>query len=838
MALNDLRFGLRMLLRQPAFTAVAVLTLALGIGANTAIFTLFNAILLQSLPVREPARLVLFSDQPGEGTSAGDPPTGRWNRFSFEVYNYLKRQPLPFDSLTAVRSGEAPVSARMAGASADAAPAQRSQAHLVSGNYFETMGVSAAAGRVLNAQDDRPGAAPAAVVSYGFWSQRLNADPNAVGHTVLLNGTAFTIVGVTPKEFFGERVRRPPDFWVPLVFQPQIELRPSTLDRGDTYWLSLIGRLSSGATRAQAQAAATASLRQFLTNAAGAKPSDGRLKQIKDSRIELADGAAGVSGLRFLYSEPLHILLAVVALVLLIACANVGNLLLSRAAARRGEMTVRMALGATRGRLVVQLLTESLLLAALGAVSGVLLAHWLVNAVVVIIAGKTSPVHASLDASVLAFTVALAGMAGLLFGLAPALAAGRADLVTTLKVGGRGAIGGRGSLRLTRVLVVAQIAVSLVLLVGANLLTRSLLNLENRPLGFEPDHVLLARINPRLAGYKPADVAVMYRRLYDRLTALPGIRAATMARYSPLGGSQSTESGSVSGYTPKAGESVEFETMIIGPSYAEALGMAVVNGRGIGLQDGAGAPKVAMVNEAFARHYFPGANPIGRTFGFGGSDTAGDIAIVGVLGDARFHNDREDVKPIVFTALLQEATQFALDTEIEVRTAGEPSGAVAELRSAVADVDANLPVNDPRPLRDQVAANFDSQRLAARLVGAFGALALLLACVGLYGVITQEVVRRTNEIGVRMALGAQRREVVWMILGDTLVLLAIGVAIGVPAALGAARFVASQLYGVSAGAPGAFVFAAAVLAVVAIVTGMLPAHRASRVDPMVALRAE
>ena len=825
-----------MLLRQPGFTAVAVLTLALGIGANTAIFTLFNAILLQSLPVREPARLVLFSDAPGEGTSAGDPPTGRWKLFSYEVYDFLRKQPLPFESVAAVRSGEAPVSARLAGASAGAAQAERSQAHLVSGNYFETMGVSAALGRVLNGDDDHKDAAPATVVSYGYWSQRMHSDPAAVGKVVMLNGSAFTIVGVTPKEFFGERVRRPPDFWAPLAFQPQIELRPSTLDRTDTYWLSLIGRLSNGATRLQAQTASTAALRQFLTHAAGAKPSAERTKEIKESRIELADGAAGVSGLRFLYSEPLHILLAVVALVLIIACANVGNLLLSRAAARQGEMTMRMALGATRGRLMRQLLTESLLLAALGAVCGVVLAQWVVSALMGVIAGKTSPAHASLDAPVLIFTVALAGLAGLLFGLAPALSAGRADLVTAIKSGTRGAITGRGGLNLTRALVVAQIAISLVLLVGANLLTRSLLNLEDRPLGFEPDHVLLARINPRLAGYKPADVAVMYRRLYDRVSALPGVRAATIARYSPFGGNQSINSAVVSGYAPKPGEDVELETMIIGPSYAETLGMPIVRGRGIGVQDAAGAPKVAMVNEAFARHYFGDQNPIGRRFGFGDASSAADIEIVGVLGDARFQNNKEDVKPIVFTSLLQETSQFALDSEIEIRTAGEPSGAASELRRAVADVDGNLPVNDPKTLQEQVAGNFDSQRLAARLVGSFGGLALLLACVGLYGVVTQGVVRRTNEIGVRMALGAQRGEVVWMILRDTLLLLAIGVAVGLPAAFGAARFVGSQLYGVSAGAPGAFAFGAIVLTLVAVVTGLLPAHRASRVDPMVALR--
>jgi predicted permease len=838
MSVQDLRFGVRILLRQPAFTAVAVLTLALGIGANTAIFTLFNAILLQSLPVREPARLVLFTDAPGEGTSVGDPPVGRWNRFSLEIYDFLRRQPLPLESIAAVRSGEAPVSARLAGASADAGPAERSQAHLVSGNYFETMGVAAAMGRVLNARDDRPDAAPVTVVSDGYWSQRLHADPAAVGRVALLNGTAFTIVGVAPREFFGERVRRPPDFWVPLAFQPQIELRPSTLDRADTYWLNLIGRLSPGATRAQAQVAATASLRQFLTGAAGTQPSAARTTQIAGSRIELADGAAGVSGLRYLYSEPLHILLAVVALVLLIACANVGNLQLSRASARQGEMSVRMALGATRGRLLQQLLTESLLLAALGALCGVLLARWVVSALLALIVAKTSPIHASLDAPVLIFTIALAGLAGMLFGLAPAISAGRTDLVTSLKVGGRGAIAGRSGLRLTRSLVVAQIAISLVLLVGANLLTRSLLNLEARPLGFDPGHVLLARINPRLAGYKPASAAALYRRLSDRVSALPGVRAASFANYSPLSGSQSVNSGSVSGYAPKATESVEFETLIVGPAYAETLGMAIVRGRGLGVQDAAGAPKVAMVNEAFGRRFFADQNPVGRRFGWGGAATAGDIEIVGVLGDARFRNDLEDIKPAVFMPMLQQTDQFALDCELEIRTAGKASAAAGELRRAVADVDPNLSVNDPKTLGEQVAANFDSQRLAARLVGSFGALALVLACVGLYGVIAQGVVRRTNEIGVRMALGARQGEVVWMILRDTLVLLAVGVAVGIPAAFGAARLVASQLYGVSAGAPGAFAFAAAVLAAVATVTGMLPAHRASRVDPMVALRAE
>jgi predicted permease len=376
-----------------------------------------------------------------------------------------------------------------------------------------------------------------------------------------------------------------------------------------------------------------------------------------------------------------------------------------------------------------------------------------------------------------------------------------------------------------------------VLLVGAGLFARSLFNLEQQPLGFNQDHVLLARVNPRLAGYKPDDVGMLYRRLYDRIAALPGIRSATLARYSPLGGSNSVNTGDVEGYAPKPGESVEFETQIVGPSYPETLGMSLVRGRAIGVQDTAGAAKVAMVNEAFVRHFVGDQNPIGRHFGL---DQGGphEIEIVGVLKDARFQNDREPVRPVVFTPLFQEKSQFALDAEVELRTSGDPGAAAGELRQAIASVDSNLPVNDTKTLRDQVSANFNSQRLAARLVGSFGALALLLACVGLYGVVTQGVERRTNEIGVRMALGAGRRDVLWMVLSEILVLLAIGLGIGIPAAFGATRLVASQLYGLSTAAPMSFGLAIVILSAVALVTGFLPAQRAAAVDPMVALRHE
>jgi predicted permease len=832
-AVQDLRYALRTFVKNPGFASVAILTLTLGIGANTAIFALFDAVLLESLPVREPERLVLFSASTGEGTFTGDAPAGRWTLFSVQVYEFLRRQPLPYESLAAVRSGETTVSFRMTGASSEAA-----RTHLVSGNYFTAMGVEPALGRALAADDERPDAPPVAVVSDGFWKQRLHGDSAAIGGVAVLNGTAFTIVGITPPEFFGERVRRPPDFWIPLRFQPDIEQRPSYVTRTDAYWLILVGRLSKGATRLQAQTATTVALQQVLRDSAGSELTTERAREIQAAHVELVDGAGGISGLRAVYSAPLRVLLVVVGLVLLIACANVGNLLLSRAAARRGEIAVRAALGASRARLTRQLLTESLLLATLGAACGVLLAKWLANALLVTVASRTTPLHAQLDARVLAFTAAITVLTGVVFGLAPALQARRTDLVTALKAGSRSVVSTRRWLGAAEMLVAGQIAVSLVLLVGASLFARSLLNLEGQPLGFDREHVLLARINPRMAGYSPTTVEPLYRKLYDRLAALPGIRSATLARYSPLGGGRSANAGRVEGYSPQPGEGVSLETVLVGPSYPETLGMPLVRGRSIGLQDGLGAPKVAMVNEAFVRSFFPVQNPLGRHFGVDGSTGATDIEIVGVLRDVQFQNVREPVRPVVFTALLQEHTQFALDCEIEVRTIGDPAAAARELRAAVADVDRSLPISDVKTLREQVASAFNSQRLAARFVSAFSGLALLLACVGLYGVVAHAVARRTTEIGLRLALGARSRDVLWMILGDTFTLVVAGLVVGIPSAYAAGRLVSSQLYGLNGGDPWSFAFAATVMSVVALIAGLLPARRAARVDPMIALRME
>ncbi|HEV3219072.1 MAG TPA: ABC transporter permease [Candidatus Acidoferrales bacterium] len=832
---QDVRYGLRIFFQKPAFTAVVVLTLALGIGANTAIFTLFDAILLESLPVREPARLVLFSDELSEGTYTGDAPTNHWPWFSYEFYKFLDKQSLPLESLCAFRMGEAVVSAHLAGAPADS-QVRRATTHLVSGNYFMVMGVEPAMGRMLTPEDDRPSATPAAVVSYGYWKQNLGADPAAVGKLVTLKGTVFTIVGIAPQEFFGERIRNAPDFWLPLAFQPQIESY-KYLDDKDAYWLNMIGRLRPGVTRAQAQVAVTNALQQFLTEKGGTQLTAERRRIIGNSYIRLENGGAGISSLRFQYSQPLHILLVVVGMVLLIACANVGNLLLARGLARRTEISVRLALGASRGRMIRQLLTESLLLATMGASCGLLLAKWGVKILSASVAGS-SPQPPHLNAPVLLFTGGITFLAAVLFGLAPALQSGGTDLVSALKMGSGHISGERGRFGTTQGLVIVQMAVSLVLLVGASLFARSLLNLEHLPLGFEPENVLMARINPPLAGYTPENVDALYKNLLDRINALPGIRAATIAKYSPLSGAKSTNGISVQGYSPHSGEHQSAEVIFVGPEYPEVLGIPLPVGREIGLQDKPGSSKVAMVNEAFVRHYFPNENPIGHRFGIGGPNQAGDYEIVGMLKDAHFQDVKEKQEDAVFLGILQDKTLDAVRGEIEVRTENDPRRISAELRKVIAQEDPKLPISSVRYLREQVDSNFDRERLAARLVSFFGVLALLLACVGLYGVVAQGVARRTNEIGVRIALGAQRGNILWMVLRDILMLLLVGLAIGIPAAFGASHFISNQLYGLGATDILSFSLGVGILAVVMILAGFMPAHRASRVDPIVALHYE
>jgi predicted permease len=833
---KDLRYGFRGLLKRKAFAAIAVLTLALGIGANTAIFTLVNAVLLKTLPVSNPQELVLFSDMTGEGTSNEDTPrTGKWDRFSYASYKYIRDHNDSFQDIAALRSGVSRLSVRQTDSQANSAA--RLSGHLVSGNYFSLLGVHAALGRVLTPEDDRVGAEPAAVISHRYWETELNSDPSVVGKRFIINGTTFTVVGLMPREFFGERIRRPPDFWLPLSLHPQVELRESFLEDNQVYFLMLLGRLKPGVTIEQAQTSVNLNLRQYLTELAGSQLSEDRQRAIQNTYAQLVEGSGGISGLRVLYSKPLHMLMAIVGMVLLIACANVGSLLLSRAASRRAEISLRMALGATRWRIVRQLLTESMLLALIGGVCGVLLAQWGVTILVNLVA-RDAPLNTQPDAAILAFTAGVSLVAGLLFGLIPAIQASKTDLASAMKEKSRTARG-FWRLSLSAALVVMQVGLSMVLLTGAGLFVRSLAKLQNDEVGFDRNNMLLVGIDPRLAGYKPAELAGLYQQILTRVGTVPNVQAVSLATYAPFSGHQRSSSIVIPGFTPDPGQEPLVEDILIAPKFAETMGVPLLRGREIEIRDTSSGPRVAVVNQTFVDRYFKNQNPIGRTFTFDDdTDNGAQLEIVGVIGDIKSQDTREPVIPAVFRPILQIQTQAAYTVNIQVRTTGDPTAVAGPVRQMINQVDNRLPVFDVKTMQEQISGRLNQDRLIARLVSFFGALALILACIGLYGVMAHGVARRTNEIGIRMALGAKGGNIAWMVLRETLVLVAAGLALGIPAALAAAQLIATQLFGLSATDPLTLISAAVVLTVVALLAGYIPARRASRVDPLTALRYE
>jgi predicted permease len=527
--------------------------------------------------------------------------------------------------------------------------------------------------------------------------------------------------------------------------------------------------------------------------------------------------------------------MVIVALVLLIACANVGNLLLSRAASRQAEISLRQALGASRGRLVRQLLTESLLLAVIGGVAGVILAQWGVSLLVTRLAA-TSPLDVKPDTSVLLFTLGISLVSGVLFGIAPAIRATRTDLTSALKE--KSAHGRKSRFNLGSALVVAQVAVSLILLVGAGLFARSLIKLQQEDLGFNRDNVLLASVDTRLAGYKPAELSAVYRQLYDRLSALPNVRSATLASYSPMAGTSTNSTITVRGYTPNKGENMNVSDIFIGPSFGETLGVPLLIGREIGLQDTPTSAKVAVVNQAFAQAFFHDQNPIGRRLTFEEDSAKDDFEIVGVIGDSKYDSAKEKADRTVFRPILQVQDRQAFANVFELRTAGDPLSISAEVRAAIAQVNDKLPILNFSTLRIQTDEALKRERLIAQLVSFFGLLGLLLSCVGLYGIMAHAVVRRTNEIGIRMALGAERRDIIWMVLKESLLLVAVGLALGLPASWGAAQLISNQLFGLRPSDPLTLLTAVTLLTLVAALAGYLPARRASRVNPLVALRYE
>ena len=833
--IQDLKYGARMLRKRPGFAIVAILTLALGIGANSAIFSSVNAILLSPLPLPDRDRLVLFDATTSEGTSVGSPSDEVWHRWSNASYLSLRQNIPALEDVAAFRSGETRLN--LLGEEGGTSGAQLATGHLVSGNFFPLLGVPAAIGRPLSPDDDREAAPPVAVISHACWKTRYAEDPAVVGRAVTINGTPLTIVGVMPEWFFGLRIRRAADFWLPLALQPRIErTTESYLAERDFYWLNLVGRLKPGRDLAAANAEANVALKQYLRGAAGSTPADDWQQAIDHGTIRMAPAGPGISGLRVHYGEPLKVLMAVAGFVLLIACANLTNLLLSRATERRAEIAMRLAMGAARGRLIRQVLTESLMLAALGGAAGLLLALWGVEALRTLVS-KSAPIDVGLNLPVLAFTAGVSMLAGLLFGLAPALRAGRADLSDALR--SRGEIGG-GRLRsgLGPTLVATQVALSLVLLVGSGLLVRSLVNLAGADVGFRRDGVAVLDMDTRVAGLKPSELSDYYRRLLERVGGVPGVKSATVATYSPMNGVSRSSSLTVEGYTTTPTEAPEANILLVGPRYAETLGIPVVKGRTIDDRDGPAATKVAFINEAFARAYFPAGDPIGRRVSIGDEPENPRYEVVGVVGDAHYDSPREAPARTLYLAILQAQDQSAYSSDLEVRTSGDPMAAIADLRRAVTEVDARVPIASVTSLEAQVAESVSAETLLAQLVSVFSILALVLACVGLYGVVSQAVARRTNEVGIRMALGADRRRILAMVLGEAGRLIVIGLAVGIPGAAMAARLLTSQLYGVAPADPLTIAASAALLLAVALFAGYIPARRASRVEPLVALRSE
>ncbi len=855
---QDLRYGARMLLKRPGFTCVAALTLALGIGANTAIFSLIDAVLLKSLPVNNPERLALLWRARGGNTGA---------QFPYRAYKQIRDQNEVLSGLLAWHTLRLTVSV-------DNQPEPAVAGQLVSGNYYSVLGVNAALGRTITPDDDRaPGESPVCVISHNYWRRRFAGDPAVVGKTIHLGGSPFTIIGVTPPEFFGLEVGSSMDISVPLMMQQQVMpgIR-SYVDGADpNSFFRVMGRLRPGATMQQAQAGLSALYGRLCAEYAA---SNWGFKFTPypwlEERLVLESGGRGLSELRRQFSRPLLALMIVVALALAVACANVAGLLLARAVARRKEIAIRLALGVGRLRLARQLLIESVLLSGLGALLGLIFAFWGTRLLLPLLSQGEIPVRLNLspDARLLGFTISVAALTGVLFGLAPAFLATRVDMNSALKNEASGLSGRGAHLTLGKMFVVAQVALSLLLLIGAGLFVRSLQKLRRIDAGFAGENVLVMKLEPVGSDQKTPQLAALYDELLRRVEALPGVKLASLVGYSPMSRrewlvmGQTPETGNpmkIQGHTPRPGEEMFIPWMQVYPNSFATLGIPLLAGRDFSPQDSrqwrpanvcppsARAPEVGIINESMARRFFGAENPVGRRFGFFNSvsrcagapepDSASQIEIIGVVKDVKYASLRNEARAMFYLPYHQAATGRGQMTLV-VRTAGDPTSIAAAARREAQALDPAMPMFEVETLATQVAASLQRERLLATLSSGFGLLALLLSCLGLYGILSYAVARRTSEIGVRMALGADRRDVLWLVLRDALRLVLVGAALGVPAALAASRLVANQLFGISAADPGAIVVATLALLAVAAVAGYLPARRATCVDPLVALRCE
>jgi predicted permease len=848
---QDLRFGLRTMGKSPGFTAVAILTLALGIGANTAIFSVINSVLLRNLPVKNPQQLVFLTNPDDQGGWFGFV-DGKRNFLTYAEFQEIEHKNPVFSGLLAASSftTSAPVQTET---SAQTAELSTAEVKLASGSYFSLLGVDPVIGRVFTGEvDNVRDANPVAVISYGFWQDRFAGAPDVVGRRIRILNTLYTVIGVAPPEFHGETVGANPEIFVPLTMQRAIlpgrdDLSLETDPLRKAEWLQVIGRLKPGVSLAEAQAAIKVEFQQMMEAQAAALSQSDR-REFLTQYLPVAAGAHGASTLRADFGKPLQVLMAVVSLILLIACANVANILLARSGARQREISLRVALGAGAPRLFRQLLTESLLLAATGGAIGLLLAHW-ADATLLRMVSRgpdTVPLDLNPDARILAFTAGIAILTGILFGLAPAFRATRIDLNSVLKKTPQSVSGGSGRTRrvpIGKTLVVTQVAFSLLLLVVAGLFILSFRNLSQVRLGYDGDHLLQFAVNPGTYGYQRAEFIPLYTDILQRITAIPGVSVVSLTSDALLSHTYSESNIRIEGQKANADSDLEALWDFVGPNFFSATGIRIRAGRGIGPDDSGDGQRVGVVNEAFAQKYLPNSNPIGKRVFVSDSKPDGfEFVIVGVAADAKHSGVREKPFPRFYVPYFNHFSLAANDGPSRavfiVRTLGAPSSVSSAVRGAVKQSASNLPPVTIGTMDQRLADSLATDRMTAELSGAFGALAIVLVCVGLYGIMAYAVSVRTHEIGIRIALGARRSSVLWLVLSQSLLLVLIGAAIGAPLVFAAGKWVSSLLFGVRPTDAATLLVPIVLVFVVGIFACCIPARRAMRVDPIVALRYE
>ena len=844
--LQDIRYALRQLRQSPGFTITAVLTLALGIGANTAIFTLVHAVMLKSLPVANPAQLYRIGDNDNCCVWGGLQNKG-WGLFSNSLYQYFVTNTPQFEQIAAFSANSYVFSVRRSGASE---AAETFPGEFVSGNYFTTFGLQPFAGRLLTPQDDTPGAPPAIVMNYRVWQEHYGSDASILGSTLMVNGKPFTVVGITPPGFYGDRLRDdPPDFYVTLAYEPLLAAPSSLLHVDTQHWLYLIGRMKPGMQPSQVEAQLTTELRQYLPTPSYSFDQD-EIGKIGKQFLKLGPGGAGVASLRNEYRSGLFMLIAASALVLLIACANLANLLLARGMARRQQTAVRLAMGASRGRLVRNLLTESVLLACLGGAAGLAMAYLGSRAILLIAfrGAEFVPIDTSPSPIILAFAFGLSLITGVIFGVAPAWIASHSDPADAL----------RGANRSTRdrsampqkSLVIAQAAFSLVLLAMAGMVGESLRHLEHFHFGFNTEGRLIVMIDPRSAGYTEEQLPALNQQLRDRLRQIPGVQHVAFAMYSPEDGDSWNNSIQIEGRSPESTQNIEAGWVRVSPDYFKTVGTPLVRGRGITEQDTATSQRIAVVDEDFVRKFFPKEDPIGQHFGFDRPGHSADYEIVGVVKDTQYRDpSSESQNPMFFVPYFQNIeftesnyrrmmAQSEYVRDLVIQFAGPADEIGPQVRRVLAGINPNLSIVRMSTFGEAVTRVFNRERLIARLTELFSLLALLLASIGLYGVTAYNIARRTSEIGIRMAVGADRKDIVAMVLRGAFGQIGLGLVIGVPLVILAGRLMASKLYGVGAFNPLILGGAILALAFCALIAGLVPAQRAASIEPVKALRIE